>query len=138
MAETGRMAGNANCMNIDFALVLLLLLFIKHFICDYLLQTQFMLENKGIYGHEGGMLHAAIHGLGTMLAVMIFGLFSVGSVFFGLILGFLDSLIHYHIDYFKVKYSKGLTPNDKQFWVAFGLDQFCHHLTYIILVAGLL
>jgi hypothetical protein len=46
-------------------IILVTLLFTKHFIVDFPLQTQFQSNNKGNYGHLGGVLHAFLHGLGT-------------------------------------------------------------------------
>ena len=39
-------------------LAVLVVLQIKHFICDYPLQTAYQLRNKGTYGHPGGIIHA--------------------------------------------------------------------------------
>ena len=126
--------------NVDIALVLLTVLFVKHFVCDFIYQTPFMLQNKGEYGHPGGVLHAAVHGLGTFLS--FFAVFAcLGGLTFLLlipciVLGALDALIHYHVDWLKVKFSKGLTPADHSFWVLMGADQLAHGLTYVILVAA--
>lgn len=43
-------------------LLLILFLFTKHFIIDFLLQGQYQWKNKGTYGHPGGLLHSALHG----------------------------------------------------------------------------
>ena len=52
---------------------ILIMLFIKHFICDFPLQaTPWMYTNKGTYGHNGGLAHASIHGLGTALILPSF------------------------------------------------------------------
>ena len=45
----------------------------KHFLCDFVLQSAYQYRNKGIYGHPGGILHAGLHGLGSLPAVLIFG-----------------------------------------------------------------
>ena len=55
-------------------LLLILLLQIKHFICDGPLQTKAMVDGKAIYGNRLGLLHAGIHGLGTIAALAWFGL----------------------------------------------------------------
>ena len=38
--------------------IILLLLALKHFIADALLQRPYQYLNKGIYGHPGGIVHA--------------------------------------------------------------------------------
>jgi hypothetical protein len=53
-------------------LLVLLLLTIKHFVVDFLLQNKFQWSNKGTYGHVGGVLHAALHGIGTYLCFLPF------------------------------------------------------------------
>ena len=37
----------------------------KHLIADFFLQSAYQLTHKGIYGHPGGLLHAAIHACGS-------------------------------------------------------------------------
>ena len=129
-------------MSAEIVIVLMVLFVIKHFICDFLFQTPYMLANKGTYGHDGGILHAAVHGLGTcVVIVLLFAVlteFSFACIVFGIVLGLLDGVIHYHIDFLKVKYSNGLTPADHDFWVLLGADQALHMITYLILIAALL
>jgi hypothetical protein len=43
----------------------LTLLQIKHFICDFVLQTSRHVQFKGIYGHPAGVEHSAIHAIGV-------------------------------------------------------------------------
>lgn len=45
--------------------LLIFLLFTKHFIVDFPLQWEYQWKNKGTYGHPGGIIHAALHGIGT-------------------------------------------------------------------------
>jgi len=44
-------------------LLLILLLFTKHFVLDFPLQTKFQWSNKGTYGHPGGLLHSGFTAL---------------------------------------------------------------------------
>ena len=113
-------------------LILVLCLFTKHFIVDFPLQNRFQYANKGTYGHPGGLLHASLHGLGTMLCVWFFA--PLASVF----LGWIDALVHYHIDWAKMNLNKRLgwgPTTHEQFWWLLGLDQYLHAITYILLVA---
>jgi len=113
-------------------LILVALLFTKHFIVDFPLQNRFQYANKGTYGHPGGLLHASIHGLTTALCFWWWAPLSC------LILGFMDAVAHYHIDWAKVNINArmGWGPTThEEFWWLTGLDQFLHALTYIGLVA---
>jgi len=55
---------------------------------------------------------------------------------FAILLGLLDSAIHYHVDYVKSNFwkSKKLGPSDQVYWIAHGVDQFLHFMTYVLLV----
>ena len=110
-------------------IILLLALFgIKHFICDFLLQFPYMLEQKGIYGASGGVDHALFHAIFTWLILAPFlGSMAVFAALF-------DMAVHYHIDWAKQQLNKGLTPADREFWIWFGLDQALHYLTYIVII----
>ena len=54
----------------------------------------------------------------------------------GLILGLIDFIIHYHIDFIKSNLwkSKNLKATDQMFWVIHGVDQMLHGLTYIFII----
>jgi hypothetical protein len=118
-------------------LYLLIALQLKHFIIDFPLQTKYQWSNKGTYGHLGGILHAFLHGLGTTGVLCYF----TGSLEMAVLLGFLDMVIHYHIDWAKMrlnaKMSWGPTTHP-EFWVLLGLDQLLHQLTYIGIVFALM
>ena len=108
---------------------------IKHFICDYPLQTAYQLQNKGTYLHPGGILHSGIQALGTMTAFLIVPpSFALGL---GIVVG--EFLLHYHIDWLKAQIMRrtGWMSSDSQFWWAIGADQLLHHLTYLV-IGGLL
>ena len=116
-------------------ILLLFLLFTKHFIIDFPLQFPYHYENKGTYGHPGGIQHALLHGVGTGI---VFAL-TLGAMFIPLamILGLIDMLIHYHIDWAKMNLNKKLgwgPTTHEQFWWLLGLDQYLHALTYLGLV----
>lgn len=113
-------------------LLLLTLLFVKHFIVDFPLQKPYHYLNKGQYGHPGGIQHALYHGAGTFGALMIF------NPFLAAFAGLVDSVVHYHVDWVKVKLNDhyGLKPdNSEKFWWLLGADQLAHALTYIAIVA---
>ena len=58
---------------------LLLALQIKHLFADFFFQSAYMIENRRVYGHPGGLLHVAIHVLGSALVFLGFSL-AVGPV----------------------------------------------------------
>ena len=40
----------------------------KHFICDFVIQTEWQVRTKGIYGHPGGAVHAGLHAVASLPA----------------------------------------------------------------------
>lgn len=114
-------------------LAVLLILTVKHFICDYPLQTHWQLVNKGTYGHPGGIVHAGIHAIGTTVAFLVI----TPTLAIGLAIVIGEFLVHYHIDWTKENLIRrmGWTVQDSQFWLALGLDQLAHHLTYVAIAA---
>lgn len=113
----------------DSIFVLLALLFIKHWVMDFVVQTQAEIANKGTYGNADGIVHSLKHGVGTFAVFCLF----VADWPFAVVVGVIDMFIHYHIDWIKMRFgTKDMhTP---QFWRQFGLDQLAHALTYIGLV----
>jgi hypothetical protein len=114
-------------------LLLAFLLFTKHFIVDFPLQTKFQWSNKGTYGHPGGALHALLHYFGTFIVLFFF--VPPGTA---ILLAFADGVIHYHIDWAKMNLNAKMQwgPNThEQFWWLLGLDQYLHAVTYIGLIA---
>jgi Protein of unknown function (DUF3307) len=113
-------------------LLIITLLFTKHFIVDFPLQKPYQWQNKGTYGHLGGILHSLLHAVGTFLCFVYFV-----PTTMCLLLSVIDMIVHYHIDWAKMninkKYGWGANTH-AEFWTLLGLDQFLHSLTYIGLV----
>jgi hypothetical protein len=107
--------------------ILLALFGIKHFVADFLMQYDYMLRDKGIYGAEGGLHHAGTHACLTFL-ILVFFCHNANDI---IALSLADFVLHYHIDYFKQQLNRGLTTADRKFWVWLGLDQALHYLTYV-------
>ena len=113
------------------SMVILLALFVvKHFVCDFWLQFEYMLGEKGIYGAEGGRHHALMHTAGTFL--ILSG--TIPSIELAVLLAFLDGIVHYHIDWAKTNLTLHLTPADQEFWYWLGIDQALHYLTYVAII----
>lgn len=117
-------------------LILLTLLGIKHLIVDFFLQPPLMWQNKGTYGHFGGILHSGLHAIVTFFILFYFIL----NPLIVLTATFVEFLIHYHMDWFKMWWNKkkGYTPQTEEFWEWLGIDQFIHYMTYIGIAALLL
>jgi hypothetical protein len=115
---------------VQMIVLVMFLLGIKHFIADFVLQTNRMVEEKGIYLKAHGIYHSAIQAAGTFLALAWI------HPALGLVFGIFDFLAHYHIDWAKMKINRhfGYTPKDDRFWVLLGLDQLLHYLTYVLII----
>ena len=113
-------------------LLLLCLLQIKHMFADFFLQTPKMLSGRCNYVHSGRAQHAGVHVLGTILVLLPFA----PPISFILIVGALEWVVHFHIDFGKARYSdsRQLTPAMASFWRAMGMDQALHQLTYVAMV----
>jgi hypothetical protein len=53
-------------------IVLLVLLQVKHFIFDFYYQPPYMWQNKGTFGHWGGLVHSGLHALATGIIIYWF------------------------------------------------------------------
>lgn len=114
------------------ALLLLILLQIKHWYIDFVNQSDEEVKHKGIYLDWRGMKHSVKHGLGTALIFLLFV-----PIEGALIIGFVDAVLHYHIDWIKMNYGNRDITNPK-FWNHLGLDQMAHQLVYLGLVSILI
>jgi hypothetical protein len=112
-------------------ITIILLLQIKHWYADFWIQSYAQTVKKGVYGDPIGISHTLEHVIGTLLALLIASFFYSIPVSLILLCGFLDLILHYHIDYVKMHYG---TKDNKttRYWREFGLDQFAHQLTYIL------
>jgi len=111
-------------------ITLLVLLQIKHWYIDFVNQSMDEVVSKGIYGDGDGVNHSMKQGIGTMIAIVL----AVGTPYiaYAAVLGFLDFVLHYHIDWTKMNYGNRdiSTP---AFWNHLGLDQMAHQLTYLFI-----
>lgn len=121
--------------DVKLLLGVLLILQIKHFFCDFVLQTPYQFLNKGKYGHPGGIIHAGLHAL---TSIPIFYLVPVAwKVAAAIVVG--EFIAHYHIDWWKeqtVKRRRWKFPQ-AEFWWMFGGDQVMHQFTYLAMAAVL-
>ena len=118
--------------DLNYLLLFVAGLQVKHAICDGPLQTLPMIKGKRIYLGPLGLAHAAIHAAGTLLVMALAGV----PLQLALMLAVVDFAIHYHVDFGK-EYAlrkSGWTTTDSYFWWAYGTDQMLHQLTYLLLV----
>ena len=111
----------------------LVLLEVKHFICDFVLQTRYQYANKGTYGHPGGYLHAGFHAVGSIPAILMVS--DAAGLMATIVVA--EFLCHYHVDWLKEQINKGrgLTHDATLFWIVFGADQLLHQMTYVVILA---
>jgi hypothetical protein len=121
--------------SVQMILLVLLILQLKHFVADFIVQSPYQFLNKGKYGHPGGIIHAGIHSLASMLTFLII----TPSIRLGVAIVVGEFIAHYHIDWLKertVRRQKWVFPQS-EFWWTFGADQALHQLTYLIIAAVL-
>lgn len=120
---------------LSLLLASLVLFEVKHFLCDFVLQTAYLYRNKGIYGHRAGFIHAGLHAVGSLPAILLL------SRAPGLIATLLvvELLVHYHVDWLKIYVDRRLRLgiNQRLYWAVFGADQLLHQLTYTAFLAVL-
>jgi len=137
--------------DIDMILLLVAFFLIKHCVCDWLLQSNhpYQFKNKGRYGHPGGILHAGIAALGSLVAILVWVGFIIPSRSAALcvVLMLMSSKVwivllaelffHYHVDWLKVKLNHWLKLDmnkDADYWHLVGIDQMIHGLSYIAMI----
>lgn len=113
----------------------LVLFEVKHFLCDFVLQTTYLYRNKGIYGHPAGFIHAGLHAVGSLPAMLLIG--GAPGLIAVMMAG--EFLVHYHVDWLKLYIDKRcrLRIDRGSYWIIFGLDQLLHQATYIVILAVL-
>lgn len=104
----------------------LFLLFVKHFVIDFIMQTDAMVKGKGIYGNLQGILHSLQHGIGTLFVCVM----CIAQPIYWAIIPLADMILHYHIDYCKMRFGCRDVTQPK-FWHQLGLDQFLHYTCYL-------
>ena len=110
--------------------ILLIVYQIKHFLCDYPLQTPYMLQKLNLTGWAVPLAaHAAVHGAFTLAIVM----FVNPSLWW---LAIFDFAVHFTMD--RIKASPNMLNRfgleDKRFWWSLGFDQMVHHLTHYAII----
>lgn len=115
-----------------FELFTLLILFqLKHFICDYPLQTYYMLGKANRFKWALPLAtHSSVHALGTFLIVLLF------NPAIAVYLALMDFILHFIVDRLKASpnYGGRFKIEQPQFWWALGVDQMTHHLINYVFI----
>lgn len=114
-------------------ITLLTLLLVKHFIWDFWYQPPYMWQNKGTFGHWGGIAHSGVHAV-TTFVILCFYIFPA----LALALAVFEFVVHYWTDWAKMNINRvkgwGATTHN-EFWQLAGFDQLVHQLTYVVILA---
>ena len=115
----------------EFILLMFVGFELKHFVADYLLQFDWMIQGKGSVSRLGGYVHAAVHAGGSVAVLVIAAL----PLTFIVAMVVAEFAVHYLLDFGKVHYSKDVSSvqRPRLFWALNGLDQLLHHLTYVVM-----
>ena len=113
----------------DSVFELLALLYIKHWYVDFVNQSMEEVNGKGSYGNWQGVKHSVKHGIATVIVLLIASVNWPSAV----ILGIVDFITHYHIDWTKMNYGNR-DINSPAFWNHLGLDQMAHNFVYLFIV----
>ncbi len=115
-------------------ITLLTLLLVKHFIWDFWYQPPYMWQNKGTFGHLGGITHSGIHAV-TTFVILLFYI----NPFIAWNLAMFEFVAHYATDWAKMNINRvkgwGATTHN-EFWQLTGFDQLIHQLTYVVILAA--
>lgn len=119
------------------SLILMMLLQVKHYVADFVIQTYAQTVRKGIYKDPVGISHSVDHSIGSLIVLFLASFIVPLSLPLVILLCLIEGAIHYHIDWTKVHYGiKDITK--PLFWNQFGIDQLAHQLTYLLMIFVLL
>ena len=107
----------------------LFLLVVKHALADLVLQSRLTTGDKADLKTAKGYIHALDHGVLTAIVLLVFV-----NPWYAVLLGMLDYVLHFIIDYCKTKYVryKKIKVNGKKFWIVQGVDQIAHYSCYLL------
>ncbi len=112
---------------------------LKHLWIDFFWQVPYEWQNKGTYGHFGGIQHSGKHMLSTFLMMVILSWLLGFNAAMPLIIGVsvVEFVVHYHMDWVKMNINKkyGWTATThNEFWWMVGVDQFVHFANYVWII----
>lgn len=99
----------------------------KHFLADFVFQTEYMdRKNTATHWELPLLCHCLVHGILTFFVVSRYG------TTLALQIALVDVAAHFFID--AIKLHIRIDVNKKSYWFVFGADQFLHYLTYFVVV----
>jgi hypothetical protein len=119
---------------LSFAALALLMAF-KHYVADFLLQTNWIAQGKE--RDEGWLAPLTVHVLGHALLTLVIVLILAPNLWW---LAPLEFPVHAAIDRGKTIIGNwgGWQPNQQKYWWLLGFDQFLHQATNLALAAAIL
>jgi len=129
----GRINTMQSTMSVYWLVLTALAIFqLKHFACDFALQTPRQIQAKGNYGQIPGLEHAGLHAIASLPALLVLTRSPLAIA----IVVLSEFVVHYHVDWAKAQIDKrqNFRNTSTAYWVVFGLDQFIHQMTYLAIV----
>ena len=108
------------------------LLLVKHCIIDLWVQSLLTYKDKkSKYTSLSAQVHYAQHGLGTIFVLSFFI-----PLKYAILVGIVDYIAHWHIDFLKSRTQKkfNIKSPEKAYWFLSSIDQGLHYLTYYLIV----
>lgn len=117
----------------NMALPIMTALLVKHYFFDFHWQPPFMWQNKGTFGHWGGIVHSGLHAFVTWLLLVFLAPI---PLWYLALIALAEFVVHYLTDWAKMNINKKMgwtATTHNEFWQLTGLDQLVHQLTYIFI-----
>ncbi len=109
------------------AVAFLAALLFKHFLADFVFQTDWMSANKSNVRSAAGYAHAGVHAAMSAPVLLLFAGPGLAAALLAA-----EFVAHFLIDLAKAR-SNGIIGGRTStwFWAALGADQYAHQLTYL-------
>ena len=110
--------------------IFLLLLFFKHFLADFVIQTTELVELKSKYV-KYLLLHSFHQAFLTLLILLLFKIVFI-KIF---IIFFSELFLHSFLDFLKARkiFYSGVSFPNNQYFKELGFDQFLHYFSYLLI-----
>lgn len=118
---------------IQFVFLLIVIFQIKHFLGDYVFQTNWMVAGK-TRADMGFLFPLTVHVLCHAVLTLVIVYFVNKELWY---LAFFDFAVHFTMDRIKSgpRYlGRFNDPSKSSFWICLGLDQMVHHLTHYAII----
>lgn len=114
---------------------LLFMFEIKHFVCDFVGQNEYMLGKFKVTGWVLPLsAHCVVNALGTAIVVLV--ALKGTSWVLPIIAAMIEFVTHFFIDRWKASpnYGGKYKPTEKKFWINLGIDQMGHRLVNYVII----